>query len=334
MNGVDSDLEYSKWVVYSDDLYQRMRELDISVDDMKEHLRKSFIDMPTDSGAERIETPLWRHRDVRNVHCKFMPDGYIFDVECIDDIRIRIMVSGSSPFYVTMNLYDSYYSPRLQYEPELALSTTNAEGEVIYNPNWEPGLVKSMKFHHHDDDILIEQIEERLSRLLDRWAELSENKLNEHPKYGHLITEWKSRPNRGEVFNYLYYSWDVDDMMDFAKANNLPIHNIEKESMDNANALIRIDEAYVDKLVSEGIPEDEEPGIAVELLPGHAVVVNGHHRIERNRKLGVYPYKVYFFTLEQQSKFLMQRSMVEMLVNHIKGTEKEKIKDAIGERKY
>ena len=98
-----------------------------------------------------------------------------------------------------------------------------------------------------------------------------------------------------------------------------------------------INESYVDSV------DISKPVVLAEISPGRYTLIDGHHRIEKARRMGINSVRAYKLSVEQHMRFLTSKeayaayvgywnSKLKAMKKMVRSRENKKIKDTVGTR--
>ncbi len=122
-----------------------------------------------------------------------------------------------------------------------------------------------------------------------------------------------------EIFNFLYWRWNIDEMYKFAKENRMKSEPVKTEFLRqwNESGVVTVDESLIDKV------DMTKPCIMVNLSQSGSenLIVDGNHRVRRALRDGLERVEFYCFDFKDQFKFLMGDDFVvlkKMVENSLK----------------
>lgn len=120
-----------------------------------------------------------------------------------------------------------------------------------------------------------------------------------------------------ELFPNGVFIFNMTKMIEHIQRN---IHRIPLETIavrDYSPEFSIIDESHVN---SANI---EQPGILAEISPGRYNLIDGHHRLEKARRMGIERIPVYKLDIPEHLKFLTTRKAYEFFVGYWNGKLKQ-----------
>ena len=101
-------------------------------------------------------------------------------------------------------------------------------------------------------------------------------------------------PNGIFVFN-------ITKMIEYLKENPNEVDLVEAEVGDFSKSFSSIDESHVDSV------DVSQPVILAEIAPGHYNLIDGNHRMEKARRMGIRSILAYKLDVKQHLKFLTEK---------------------------
>ncbi|MCG2702848.1 MAG: ParB/Srx family N-terminal domain-containing protein [Candidatus Omnitrophica bacterium] len=90
-------------------------------------------------------------------------------------------------------------------------------------------------------------------------------------------------------------------MIEYIQKNSADIRREPVEVKDFCKEFASIDEVYVDKV------DVSQPVIIAEIAPGRYNLIDGNHRMEKARRMGLVSLMAYKMDVEQHMKFLTDK---------------------------
>ena len=104
-----------------------------------------------------------------------------------------------------------------------------------------------------------------------------------------------------ELFANGIFVFNITKMIEYIK-NNLDSVALRKITVDDfCENVTTIDESHIDTV------EISQPVILAEISPGRYNLVDGHHRMEKARRMGIKHLQAYKLTVDQHIKFLINK---------------------------
>ena len=101
-----------------------------------------------------------------------------------------------------------------------------------------------------------------------------------------------------ELFPNGIFVFNITKMLEYITINPNEIDLVEVEVGDFPKSFSSIDESHVDSV------EVSRPVILAEISPGHFNLVDGNHRMEKARRMGISSIFAYKLNVKQHIKFL------------------------------
>ncbi len=135
-------------------------------------------------------------------------------------------------------------------------------------------------------------------------------------------------PNGIFVFNITKITEYIQESADRVALGKVAVSDFPKE-------FSFINEAYVDSV------DISKPVVLAEISPGRYTLIDGHHRLEKARRMGINSVRAYKLGVEQHMRFLISKEAYLAYVGYwnskLKGMDKmghsydnKKIKDTVG----
>ena len=123
--------------------------------------------------------------------------------------------------------------------------------------------------------------------------------------------------NKGdELFPNGIFVFNITKMLEHIKNNSDEIDIVEVAVADFPKSFSSVDESHVDSV------DVSRPVILIEISPGHYNLIDGNHRVEKARKIGINRVLAYKLNVKQHIEFLTEReaylSYVEYWNNKLK----------------
>ena len=108
--------------------------------------------------------------------------------------------------------------------------------------------------------------------------------------------------NKGdELFHNGIFVFNITKMLEHIKNNSDEIDLVEVTVADFPQSFSSIDESYIDSV------DISRPVLLAEISPGHYNLIDGNHRMEKARRMGISRIFAYRLNVEQHIKFLTDR---------------------------
>jgi len=108
--------------------------------------------------------------------------------------------------------------------------------------------------------------------------------------------------NKGdELFPNGIFVFNITKMIEYLKKNPNEVDLVEAEVGDFSKSFSSIDESHVDSV------DVSQPVILAEIAPGHYNLIDGNHRMEKARRMGIKSILAYKLDVKQHLKFLTEK---------------------------
>ena len=108
--------------------------------------------------------------------------------------------------------------------------------------------------------------------------------------------------NKGdELFQNGIFIFNITKMIEYLKKSPNKVDLVEAKVNDFPKSFSTIDESYVDSV------DVSKPVILAEISPGHYNLIDGNHRMEKARRMGVENISAYKLDVNQHLKFLTEK---------------------------
>jgi hypothetical protein len=108
--------------------------------------------------------------------------------------------------------------------------------------------------------------------------------------------------NKGdELFPNGIFVFNITKMLEHIKKNSDEIDLVEVSVADFPKSFSSVDESHVDSV------DVSRPVILAEISPGHYNLIDGNHRMEKARKMGINRILAYRLNVKQHIEFLTER---------------------------
>jgi hypothetical protein len=115
--------------------------------------------------------------------------------------------------------------------------------------------------------------------------------------------------NHDELFNNGIFVFNISKMIDFIENNPDQIERIEIAT-DDYTSFSTINEEHLESV------DISRPVILAEIAPGRFNLIDGHHRLEKARRLGVQTLPAFRLTCEQHIRFLTDKNAYHAYVGY------------------
>lgn len=123
--------------------------------------------------------------------------------------------------------------------------------------------------------------------------------------------------NGDELFPNGIFVFNITKMIEEIQKNSDDIVLEEVAVGDFPKEFSSINESHVDTV------DISDPVILAEISPGRYNIIDGNHRIEKARRLGINSIRAYKLSAEQHIKFLITRKSYEIYIDYWNGKLKE-----------
>lgn len=108
--------------------------------------------------------------------------------------------------------------------------------------------------------------------------------------------------NKGdELFPNGIFVFNITKMLEYLKKNPNEVDLVEAEVGDFSKSFSSIDESHVDSV------DVSQPVILAEIAPGYYNLIDGNHRMEKARRMGIRSILAYKLDVKQHLKFLTEK---------------------------
>ena len=108
--------------------------------------------------------------------------------------------------------------------------------------------------------------------------------------------------NKGdELFHNGIFVFNITKMLEYIKNNSDEIDLVEITVADFPQSFSSIDESYIDSV------DVSRPVLLAEISPGHYNLIDGNHRMEKARRMGISRIFAYKLNVKQHIKFLTDK---------------------------
>lgn len=104
-----------------------------------------------------------------------------------------------------------------------------------------------------------------------------------------------------ELYPNGIFEFNITRMVEYIQGNSDGVALEEIAVSDFPKASSFLDESYIDSV------EVTRPVILAEISPGRYNLIDGHHRIEKARRMGINSVRAYKLTAEQHIRFLISK---------------------------
>ena len=116
--------------------------------------------------------------------------------------------------------------------------------------------------------------------------------------------------NKGdELFANGIFVFNITKMLGYIKKNSNEVDLVDIDVADFPKCFSTIDESHVDSV------DVSRPVIMAEISPGHYNLIDGNHRIEKARRMGISRLSAYKLNVNQHIVFLTEK---EAYLSYIK----------------
>jgi hypothetical protein len=116
-----------------------------------------------------------------------------------------------------------------------------------------------------------------------------------------------------ELYPNGIFIFNITKMIDFLKANPTAIENVEVEVSDFPIWISSINKSHVDSV------DVSLPVIIAEISPGIFHLIDGNHRMEKARRMGIEKISAYKFYVEQHLNFLTEKKAYYSYIDYWNG---------------
>lgn len=116
-----------------------------------------------------------------------------------------------------------------------------------------------------------------------------------------------------ELFPNGIFVFNITKMIEYIKINPNEIDHVKVEVGDFPKSFSSIDESHVDSV------EVSRPVILAEISPGHFNLVDGNHRMEKARRMGISSIFAYKLNVKQHIKFLTEKKAYHSYIDYWNG---------------
>jgi hypothetical protein len=120
-----------------------------------------------------------------------------------------------------------------------------------------------------------------------------------------------------ELFTNGIFEFNVTRMVAYVKHSPQTIPLEEAAIKDISPGFSHIDECHLDAV------DISRPVILAEISPGRYNLIDGHHRVEKARRIGLERIAAYRLSVEEHIQFLTDRKAYEIFVGYWNGKVKE-----------
>lgn len=113
-----------------------------------------------------------------------------------------------------------------------------------------------------------------------------------------------------EMFQNGIFEFNITKMIEFIHANPSEFASEEVSVDDFPREFSSINEEHIN------IVQISEPVILAEIAPGRYNLIDGNHRMEKARRLGVERLRAYKLNVKQHIKFLVSKTAYNAYVNY------------------
>ena len=120
--------------------------------------------------------------------------------------------------------------------------------------------------------------------------------------------------NKGdELFPNGIFVFNITKMLEHIKNNSDEIDLVEVAVADFPKSFSSVDELHVDSV------DASRPVLLAEIFPGHYNLIDGNHRIEKARKMGISHILAYKLNVKKHIEFLTERKAYLSYVEYWNG---------------
>ncbi len=116
-----------------------------------------------------------------------------------------------------------------------------------------------------------------------------------------------------ELFHNGIFVFNITKMLEYIKNNSDEIDLVEITVADFPQSFSSIDESYIDSV------DVSRPVLLAEIYPGHYNLIDGNHRMEKARRMGISRIFAYRLNVEQHIKFLTDKMAYLSYVSYWNG---------------
>ncbi len=104
-----------------------------------------------------------------------------------------------------------------------------------------------------------------------------------------------------ELFHNGIFEFNITKMLEYIKNNSNEIDLVEITVADFPQSFSSIEESYIDSV------DVSRPVLLAEISPGHYNLIDGNHRMEKARRMGISRIFAYKLNVKQHIKFLTDK---------------------------
>ncbi len=104
-----------------------------------------------------------------------------------------------------------------------------------------------------------------------------------------------------ELYQNGIFVFNITKMIEYIKKNSNEIELVDVDVSDFPKCFSSINESHVDSV------DVSKPAIIAEISPGHYNLIDGNHRMEKARRLGINNLSAYKLNVNQHMAFLTEK---------------------------
>jgi hypothetical protein len=119
--------------------------------------------------------------------------------------------------------------------------------------------------------------------------------------------------NGDELYQNGIFVFNITKMVEYIKMNSNEIYLVDVDVSDFPICFSSINESHVDSV------DVTQPVIIAEISPGHYNLIDGNHRMEKARRLGINRMSAYKLNVNQHIKFLTEKKAYLSYIDYWNG---------------
>jgi len=116
-----------------------------------------------------------------------------------------------------------------------------------------------------------------------------------------------------ELYPNGIFVFNITKMIEYIKENSIEIDLVDVDVSDFPKCFSSINESHVDSV------DVSQPVIIAEMSPGHYNLIDGNHRMEKARRLGINMISAYKLNVNQHMAFLTEKNAYLSYIDYWNG---------------